>query len=64
MYVNLEETLSEVKCDTHRELETMISRLGEIVEVPVVYVPRFATFHTSIVTTKLMSHEIFVASSR
>ena len=46
----LEETLSEVKCDT-RELETMmISSLGEIVEVPV-YVPRYATFHTSIVAT-------------
>ena len=44
------ETLTEVKCDT-RELETMISSLGEIVEVPVVSVPRYATFHTSIVAT-------------
>ena len=40
------ETLTEVKCDTH-ELETMISSLGEIVEVPVVSVPRYATFHSS-----------------
>ena len=46
----LEETLSEVKCDT-RDLETMISRLGEIVELPVVSVPSYATFHTSIVAT-------------
>ena len=45
----LVETLSEVKSDT-RELETMISRLGEIVELPV-SVPRYATFHTSIVAT-------------
>ena len=42
----LVETLSEVKCNT-RELETMITRLGEIVELPV-SVPRYATFHTSI----------------
>ena len=41
------ETLSEVKCNTH-ELETMISSLGKIVELPV-SVPRYATFHTSIV---------------
>ena len=47
----LEETLSEVKCDT-RGLETIISHLGEIVEVPV-SVPRYATFHTSIVATGL-----------
>ena len=47
---SLEETLSKVKCDT-RELETMISRLGGIVELPVVSVPRYATFHTSIVAT-------------
>ena len=47
---SLEETLSEVKCDT-RELETMISPLGEIVELPVVSVPSYATFHTSIVAT-------------
>ena len=45
----LEETLSEVKCDT-RELEMMISRLGEIVELPV-SVLRYDTFHTSIVAT-------------
>ena len=45
------ETLTEVKCDTH-ELETMISSLGEIVEVPVVSVPRYATFHTSIIATE------------
>ena len=44
------ETLTEVKCNT-RELETMISSLGEIVEVPVVSVPRYATFHTSIIAT-------------
>ena len=44
------ETLTEVKSDTH-ELETMISSLGEIVEVPVVSVPRNATFHSSIVAT-------------
>ena len=43
------ETLSEVKCDT-RELETMISRLGEIVNFPV-SVPRYDTFHTSVVAT-------------
>ena len=45
----LGETLSEVKCDT-RELETMISRLGETVEFPIP-VPCYATFHTSIVAT-------------
>ena len=33
-----------------RELETMISRLGEIAELPV-SVPHYATFHTSIVAT-------------
>ena len=44
------ETLTEVKCDTH-ELETMISSLGEIVEVPVVSVPHYATFHSSVVAT-------------
>ena len=33
-----------------RELETNISRLGEIEQVPV-YVPRYATCHTSIVAT-------------
>ena len=44
------ETLTEGKCDS-RELENMISSLGEIIEVPVVSVPRYATFHTSIVAT-------------
>ena len=43
------ETLSELKCDT-RELETIISRIGEIVELPV-HVPRYATFHTTIIAT-------------
>ena len=43
------ETLFEVKCDT-RELETIISHLREIVELPV-SVPRYATCHTSIVAT-------------
>ena len=42
-------TISELKCDTC-ELERSISRLGEIVEVPV-YVPRHTTCHTSIVAT-------------
>ena len=45
----LGETRSELKCDT-RELETIISRLGEIEHVPV-YVPRYATCPTSIVAT-------------
>ena len=44
------EALTEVKCNTY-ELETMISSLGEIVEVPVVSVPRYATFHSSVVAT-------------
>ena len=44
------ETLSELKCDTS-ELETMICRFGKIVELPVVSVPRYDTFHTSIVAT-------------
>ena len=44
------ETLTEVKCDTS-ELETMISNLGEIVEVPVVSVPCYATFHSSVIAT-------------
>ena len=43
------ESQFELKCDT-RELERCISRLGEIVEVPV-NVPRYATCHTSIVAT-------------
>ena len=43
------ESRSELKCDT-RELERCISRLGEIVEVPL-NVPRYATCHTSIVAT-------------
>ena len=46
---SLVETLSEEKSDT-RELETMISRLGGIVELPV-SVPRYATCHTTIVAT-------------
>ena len=45
----LGETRSELKCDTH-ELETIISRLGEIEHVPV-YVPHYATCPTSIVAT-------------
>ena len=45
----LGETRSELKCDT-RELETIISRLGEIEQVPV-YVPRYATCHTSVLAT-------------
>ena len=45
----LGETRSELKCDTH-ELETIISRLGEIEHVPV-YVPRYDTCHTSVVAT-------------
>ena len=39
----------QLKCVTH-ELERSISRLGEIVELPV-YVPHYATCHTSIVAT-------------
>ena len=46
----LGETRSELKCDT-RELETIISRLGEIEQVPV-YVPRYATCHTSVLATE------------
>ena len=45
----LGETRSELKCDTH-ELETIISRLGEIEQVPL-YLPHYATCHTSIVAT-------------
>ena len=45
----LGETRSELKCDT-RELEMIISRLGEIGQVPV-YVPHYATCHTSVVAT-------------
>ena len=45
----LGETRSELKCDI-RELETIISRLGEIEQVPV-YVPHYATFYTSIVAS-------------
>ena len=45
----LGETRSELKCDT-RELETIISRLGEIEHVPV-YVPRYDTCHTPVVAT-------------
>ena len=43
------ESRSELRCDTS-ELERSISRLGEIVEVPV-NVPRYATCHTSVVAT-------------
>ena len=43
------ESRSELKCDT-RDLERSISRLGEIVEVPV-NVPRYTTCHTSVVAT-------------
>ena len=43
------ESRSELRCDT-RELERCISRLGEIVEVPV-NVPRYATCHTPVVAT-------------
>ena len=39
-----------MKCDTHK-LETMIFSLEEIVEVRVVFVPRYATFHTSVIAT-------------
>ena len=49
MVVTPVETLSEVKGDT-RELETVVYRLGEIIEVSV-SVPRYATFHTSILAT-------------
>ena len=71
------ETLSEMKCDT-RELETSLSHLGDVVELPE-NVPRYSTFHTPIVATesggsspKLIrplgvaiheeSHQIFVAN--
>ena len=43
------ESRSKLKCDTH-ELERCISRLGEIVEMPV-NVPRYATCHSSFVVT-------------
>ena len=43
------ESRSELKCDT-RDLERSISRLGEIVEVPV-NVPRYTTCHTPVVPT-------------
>ena len=39
----------QLKCLTH-ELERSIFRLGEIIELPV-YVPHYATCHTSIVAT-------------
>ena len=45
----LGETRSELKCDT-RALETIISRLGEIEQVPV-YVPHYATCHTPVLAT-------------
>ena len=44
------ESRSELRWDT-RELERSISRLGEIVEVPV-NVPRYATWRTSVVATE------------
>ena len=43
------ESRSKLKCDT-RDLEMSISRLFEIVEVPV-NVPRYTTCHTSVVAT-------------
>ena len=43
------ESRSELKCDT-RNLERSISRLGEIVEVPV-NVPRYTTCYTPVVAT-------------
>ena len=43
------ESRSELKCDT-RDLERSISRLGEIIEVPV-NVPRYTTCHISVVAT-------------
>ena len=43
------ELLYQLKCVTH-ELEGCISRLGEIVELPV-YVPHYATRHTPVVAT-------------
>ena len=65
------ESRSELRCDTS-ELERCISRLGEIVEVPV-NVPRYATCHTSVVATGEMdspygvaiheeTHQIFVVN--
>ena len=47
--VDTVESRSELKCNT-RDLESSISRLGEIVEVPV-NVPRYTTCHTSVVAT-------------
>ena len=46
---DINESRSELRCDT-RDLERSISRLGEIVEVPV-NVPRYTTCHTSVVAT-------------
>ena len=43
------ESRSELKCDT-RNLERSISRLREIVEVPV-NVPRYTTYNTPVVAT-------------
>ena len=65
------ESRSELRCDTS-ELERCISRLGEIVEVPV-NVPRYATCHTPVVATGELdipsgvaiheeTHQIFVAN--
>ena len=44
------ESRFKLKCDT-RELERCISRLGEIIEVPV-NVPRYTTCHTPVVVTE------------
>ena len=43
------ESQTKLKCDT-RGLERYISRIGEIVEVPV-NVPRYATCHIPVVAT-------------
>ena len=43
------ESRSDLKCDT-RDLEMSISRLGEVVEVPV-NIPRYTTCDTSVVAT-------------
>ena len=61
----LGETRSELKCDT-RELETIISRLGEIEQVPV-YVPHYATlrhillFHCSYWEARLCCWRVVLA---
>ena len=45
--IDPKESLSKQKCDT-RDVETTISRIDEIVEIPV-NVPRYAIYHNSIV---------------